>query len=127
LESLGLAKGDKLDIVLVGDRSNVDATVVEAGKEENRGQVSQLSIGDDRLVCRPRIEVSSDSSNLADVAREVVERDEERANLAGNMADLVSIVRGSGHREVVVTVATPSAVLLSGLQSEGISDGAINT
>ncbi|KAI6769204.1 hypothetical protein HG531_010308 [Fusarium graminearum] len=99
LGTLSLAESDQLDIVLVGNRSDVDATVVKAGEQKNGGQIGQLGISDNWLVVRPRVEVSSDSSDLADVAREVVERNEERSNLASNMADL----------------------------SEGISDGTIDT
>jgi len=92
LETLGLAESDKLDIILAGNRSNVDTTVVKAGKQEDGSQVSQLGVSDNWLVVGPRVKVSSDSSDLADVARKVVERNEERSNLASDVADLVSIV-----------------------------------
>ena len=65
---------------------------MKAGKQEDGSQIGLLGISDNWLVVGPRVEVSSDSSDLANVAREVVERNEERSNLAGDVADLVSIV-----------------------------------
>ncbi|GKT92902.1 LOW QUALITY PROTEIN: hypothetical protein Ct61P_10752 [Colletotrichum tofieldiae] len=127
LQALGLAEGNELDVVLGGDGGDVDSPVVQAGQEQDGGQVRELGVSDDRLVRGPLVEVGGHSSNLADVARQVVERDEQRANLTSDVANLVSVVRCGSDGEVVVAVSALLAALLGGLQGDGIRDGAGNT
>ncbi|GKT45601.1 LOW QUALITY PROTEIN: uncharacterized protein ColSpa_05782 [Colletotrichum spaethianum] len=127
LQALGLAEGNELDIVLGGDRGDVDSAVVQAGQEQDGGQVRELGVSDDRLVRGPLVEVGGHGGNLADVARQVVEGDEQRSNLTGDVADLVSVVRGGSDGEVVIAVSALLAALLGDLQGDGIRDGAGNT
>ncbi len=125
LQALFLAQSDELDVLLGGDGGHVDTAVVQTSQEKDRGQVGGPSIGDDGLVRRPGVEVSLDSGDLADVVREVVERDEERSDVAGHLADLVGVGRGSRHREVVVAVSTALSILLGELEAQGVGDGSL--
>ncbi|KAK1256316.1 hypothetical protein MKX07_008575 [Trichoderma sp. CBMAI-0711] len=126
-QALGLAQRNQPDVVLVSDRCDVDAAVVQRGQQQDRGQVSQLGVGDNDLVRRPGIKVGGDGSHLANVPRQVVEGDEERAHLAGKRADLAVVVRGGRHGQVVVAKVAALAVLLGGPERDAVGDGALES
>jgi len=124
LKSLLLSESDEVDIVSRLDVGDVNASAVEVGEEEDRGEVGGLRVGHDGLVLRPGGEVMSDGSDLVDVVGGKVGRNEEGSSSRGDVVSLEPrrVVGRSGDSEEVVAVGVSLGVRLSDLKRDLVLD-----
>ncbi|KAF3384345.1 hypothetical protein F1880_003105 [Penicillium rolfsii] len=126
-QALILAESNEVDVLLGSHAHDVNVAAVQASQQEDRGQISALSIGDQRLARGPDTEVVGHGGHLVDVARQVVEGDEERANLTSHLANLVRVVGGGSNGQVEVAVGLILGILLNNFQVAGLGDRALDT
>lgn len=123
LQVLALAHRDQPDVGLTLDVRDVHAATVEAGEEEDGGEVGGFGVGDDGLVDGPRRKVGGDGGDLVCGAGERVEGEEEGLGGGDELgAEATGVVESGGDGEGVVAVRKSNGVLVSDLERQGVLD-----